>query len=65
MELKISMIMMSHLSDAQECSHDIKLQNTHINFVKFLILKHDNINVNVNADDEFKDFSTKHPNMIL
>lgn len=61
--------MMSHLSDAQELSGFYpKNCNTHINFVKFLILKYSDIGMDltseVDPEDEWKEFATKHPNLI-
>lgn len=55
---------MSHLSDAQDCGPDHKSRNTHINFAKFLLLKYSNTDVEIDADVEWSEFSTKHPNLI-
>lgn len=52
MEGKASMIVMSHLSDAQECVNTYPNEvHLHINFVKFIILKlNGNLNQEIDPD---------------
>jgi hypothetical protein len=61
MKLKVKMIIMSHLSDLQESlpivSHSSVLDATvKLNFVKYLLLKHDDLTIEVDADKEFESF---------
>ena len=64
MPIKASMVIMSHLSDAQEL---ISFENAHsldanesINFAKFLILKYTNTDTEIDPDLEYKEFTEKH-----
>ena len=63
MNLKVSMIIMSHLSDAQALNGSIKIGRIHIhlNFVKYLVLKYPNTDVEIDADEEYNEFLEKHP----
>lgn len=71
MKQKVRLIMMSHLSDAQDgiylgatihslsefsCKHKI-------NFVKFLLLKYPNTDTEVDARVEYEAFKKKHPTL--
>ena len=65
---KAKLVIMSHLSDAQEGidglmdTSSVRLCNKDINFAKFLILKYyDNLDVEIDADEEFKEFELKFP----
>lgn len=51
MELKVGMVIMSHLSDAQELLHFDKTKaNNHINFAKLLIMNYPNTDVMVTEE---------------
>lgn len=64
MKTKVRMIMMSYLSDVQEeVPMPFMSNNARINFVKFLLLKHPNTDVEVSGGAEYHDFVTKHPNL--
>ncbi len=57
------MIIFSHLSDIQDvalCDSEI---NHKINFAKFLLNKYPDTNTEVDADEEYKLFKEKHPNL--
>lgn len=64
MEVKVRIVMMSHLSDAQELTGLIKPDvahrvlsdriNHHINFVKWLMLKFPDTNTEIDADAEYE-----------
>jgi hypothetical protein len=64
--VKASIVIMSHLSDAQELTglikptvkHDVlsNVINRHINFAKFLLLKYRDTNTYINADKEYAEF---------
>ena len=60
------MIIMSHLSDAQMCVgiENLKQANININFAKFLILKYADMETEINADEEWEEFMTKHSNLV-
>lgn len=60
--IKVRTLIMSHLSDAQVHvgMSDDKVLN-HIDFAKFLILKHKNTDVEVDADTEYESFIEKYP----
>ena len=56
MKAKLSLIIHSHLSDIQTgflVSNDV---NNKINFVKWLILKHSDLNAEINLTDEWEAF---------
>lgn len=60
MKVKVSRVIMSNLSDAQEnlfLSNKDRYINNPINFAKFLILKYSNTNTEVNPDAEFSEFA--------
>lgn len=60
MKLKVRMIIMNHLSDVQ----DYCANNRHkLNFVKYLLMKYPDTNIEVNADLEYEEFQKKHPNL--
>jgi hypothetical protein len=62
-DIKTIMVIMSHLSDAQECSvfQSSSKAAHHINFAKYLILKYSNTDTVIDADAEYEAFekSTK------
>jgi glutathione peroxidase-family protein len=71
MEIKVSIVIMSHLSDVQD---GISLGGTinpqaefnvkhKLNFVKFLIQRYPNTLDKINPDKEYEDFKKKHPNL--
>ncbi len=56
-DTKVAMVIMSHLSDAQECTFSNPAQaNRHINFAKYLILKYHNTDIYIDANKEYEDF---------
>lgn len=55
MKTKVSMVMMSHLSDIQENPNG-ESTNSRLNFVKWLIMKFKNTNTLIDADKEFDIF---------
>lgn len=64
MEVKVRIVMMSHLSDAQELTGLIKPDvshrvlsdriNHHINFAKWLLVKFPDTNTEIDADAEYE-----------
>ena len=69
MQTKVSLIISSHLSDINEnrCDvSDLALNETsnRINFIKYLMNKHPNINDVVNADDEWENFKKLYKHLI-
>jgi hypothetical protein len=66
MEVKVRIVIMSHLSDAQELTGLIKPNvahsvlseriNHHINFAKWLLLKFPDTNTKIDADVEYEIF---------
>lgn len=63
MLVKVSLVIMSHLSDIQ-ASPNNEANNTKINFVKFLLLRYPNTFDKIDADFEFGDFCKLHPNLV-
>ncbi len=63
MKLKVSIIIMSHLSDVQTDIFAHKENRHKLNFVKFLVLKHKDTSVEVDADAEYSEFKQKHPEL--
>lgn len=67
--LKVSMIILSHVSDIQEIgigtqhrdSSIVKEFNQKINFIKYLILTYPNTNVEINPNRVWNQFLKKHP----
>lgn len=64
---RVSMIIMSHLSDAQEligiCGKESEL-NQRINFAKWLVSRYKDTNVEIDnetADKEWAEFTTRFP----
>lgn len=56
MKIKAIIVIMSHLSDAQECGifqPSSKAEN-HINFAKFLLLKYKDTSTEIDADAEYE-----------
>jgi len=62
METKASMVVMSHLSDAQDCgSNKILTLNKHINFAKFIILEtNGDLNKLIDADLMWENFTNRY-----
>jgi hypothetical protein len=68
LKLKAKMVIMSHLSDAQEeLAGTGKVggaaairANDHINFAKFLLLKHTNTDTEIDAEEEYAEYEKKH-----
>lgn len=58
--LKVRMVMMSHLSDVQEFLNNPENRKK-INFVKFLMLKYPNTDIEINPDEEWQKFIIQHP----
>jgi hypothetical protein len=59
LELKIVMVIMSHLSDIQDGfnSMDSNELNNRINFIKSLLLKYHDTNTEINPDIEWEEFT--------
>lgn len=55
----IKMVVMSHLSDAQEEANGNK--SLHINFAKFLIMKYNDLSKLIDPEKEWKEFIKRHP----
>ena len=53
MEVSVTTVIFSHLSDLQ---HNTKDLNTHVEFVKFLINKHLTQKVQIDPDAEYSEF---------
>lgn len=65
MKQRVSMVMMSHLSDVQELmglGGNPKLQSNRIDFVKFLMLKYKDTSTEIDPDAEYALFIEKYPN---
>jgi hypothetical protein len=62
MKLKVSMIILSHLSDVQENGNS-DYTNLRINFVKYLVLNYKNTDTEIDPDVVYKEFITKHPSL--
>jgi hypothetical protein len=62
MKLKVSMIILSHLSDVQEDLTSPQTK-TRINFVKYLTLKYTNTDTEIDPDIVYKEFIAKHPSL--
>lgn len=67
MKTRVSIIIMSHLSDAQVLvgTTDRKLQTTqynHINFAKFLLMKYRDQSTEIDPDVEWALYCEKYPN---
>jgi hypothetical protein len=60
---KIRLIIMSHLSDLQ-ANPTGELNNTKINFIKYLLLNYKDINIVIDADTVFNEFIKKHPHLV-
>lgn len=56
--IKVRLVVMSHLSDIQEMVNmrDTQEIRERINFVKYLILKHSNLNDEIIPDEEWQKF---------
>ena len=63
MRTQVKMIIMSYLSDLQEGNMPFMSNNTRINFVKFLVMKYPNTEVEVSGAKEFADFKEKYPDL--
>jgi hypothetical protein len=65
MKHTVRLIIMSHLSDVQDWPNQPENdQNNHkINFVKYLLMKYSNTNIEIDAEVEYNLFKEKHPNL--
>ena len=68
MKTKVSLIMMSHLSDLQVHTAwhhgNFDPKNRHrINFIKYLVLNYPNTEIEIDSDTVYSEFKTKHPNL--
>lgn len=56
--LKASLVVMSHLSDAQEMmsQNNLVWANDHINFAKYVILRNRDLNKEIDADELWLEF---------
>lgn len=59
LELKVKMVMMSHLSDIQEGfnSMDYNEFNNRVNFVKWLMNKYEDLNTLIDPEVDWDEFS--------
>lgn len=62
MFLSIKMIIFSHLSDVQEQLSN-PMNRVKINFVKYLLQRHPDTGVKVDADQEWNNFQNDHPDL--
>ena len=65
--MKVSMIILSHLSDVQEMIHgngNPDYVNVRINFIKYLTLKYKNTDTEVDPYVAFEEFKAKHPSLV-
>lgn len=66
--IKVSMLILSLLSDAQESlfgnGEKPSYANVKINFAKYLTLKYTDNSVEINSDEAFTEFKTKHPKLV-
>jgi len=58
MNIKVSMVIMSHLSDIQE---DISNVRNRVDFIKFMVMKYKNTETEIDADVEYDLFISKFP----
>lgn len=58
MNIKVSMVIMSHLSDIQEDNSNMR---NRVDFVKFLVMKYKNTETEINAEEEYELFISKFP----
>lgn len=64
MLVRVKIVMMSHLSDITEYRTHPITNNHKINFVKYLILTYPNTDVEIDADEVYKEYQIKHSNLI-
>lgn len=59
-KVKLQIVIHSHLSDAKiEMTYDKETAKRRIDFVKFLINRHDDLNEEIDADAEYSEFYRK------
>ena len=66
MKLKVSTVILSHLSDVQETIQGMgnpDYSNVRINFVKYLVLTYEDTNVDIEPNKVFEEFKAKFPNL--
>lgn len=63
MKVKASLVMMSHLSDINDIPFSENERSHRINFIKFLLLKFNNTDTDIDPDAEYKLFKTAHPKL--
>lgn len=63
MKTKVRLIIMNHLSDICE-QLDPAMVWTKLNFAKYLLMTYPNTDTEVYADEVWRDFETKHSNLI-
>jgi hypothetical protein len=59
--LRVSMVMMSHLSDISEGLMDRKELRQRSEFLKYLIIKYKNLEEEIMVDEVFRNFLEKYP----
>ncbi len=64
---KVSMIIISHLSDVQEClgSEKQKITRNKIDFVKYLTLNYKDTSVEIDPEVEYCKFITHFPDKVI
>jgi hypothetical protein len=63
MNVKVKILIMSHLSDVQEVPNLIENQNK-LNFAKYLVMVYSDTNVYVNADTVYNEFKELYPHLV-
>jgi hypothetical protein len=63
MKVKVSMIILSHLSDIQE-DLTAPQTNTRINLIKYLTLRYTNTDTEVDPYVVYKEFIAKHSSLV-
>jgi hypothetical protein len=63
MKVKVSMIILSHLSDIQE-DLTAPQTNTRINLIKYLVLNYKDTNTEVDPYVVYKEFIAKHSSLV-
>ena len=56
MEVKLRIVLMSHLSDIKVSQDDL---NVRVEFIKWLLLKYPDTDTTINPEEEFKLFNTE------
>lgn len=63
MKVKLSIVIMSHLSDINDIPFYANERSHRINFVKYLLMKFPDTNTEIDPDFEYTEFKTAHPKL--